>query len=77
MAKKIQDIGIGKYIRSPRGRRQSDSRGMAIEVLKIVTDNGNSFTCYPVSSVNSGSANINTDRYYNIPIDSMVEEASI
>lgn len=78
---KIETVGVGKFIRNPRGRHSPDSRGTAIEVLQIASNNGNSFTCFPVTAVNAGpdgpEAVLDTTRYQDIPIGTNVEQASI
>lgn len=74
---KIQTIGVGKYIRSHRGTRAKNSRGMNIEVLWIGSNNGNSFTCFPVTDANARPVGVDRSVYFQIPIDTHVEEVSI
>lgn len=69
---KIQTIGIGNYIRSPKGRLA----GGKIEVWQVAQNNGNSFLCYPVVSKQSNRVVLDTTRYYDIPIDTDVDPAS-
>ena len=73
---KIQDVGVGAYIRNPHGGRES--AGVRISnVLKVMNNDGNTFRCYPVKSVASGEATIETEVYYNIPIDTQVDQVTI
>lgn len=75
---KIQNVGLGNYIRNPKGVRQTDAPGMnIIEALKITQNNGNSFLCYPVKDPKASPVTLDTTRFYDIPIDTMVERASI
>ena len=78
---KIQNVGIGNYIRNPRGRLQPGSRGTAVEVLKINSNSGNSFLCFPVTGVKQGpdgsEAVVDTTRYLQIPVGTEVEQVSI
>lgn len=78
---KIQNVGIGNYIRNPRGRRSDDSRGTAVETLQVASSQGNSFTCFPVTAVKSGpdgtEAVVDTTRYLQIPVDTVVEQVNI
>ena len=71
---RIQNVGVGNYIRNPKGVR-GDSSG--VEVLQVGSNEGGSFICYPVISSASGKIVLNTKRYYNIPIDTMVDQVSI
>lgn len=73
---RIQDVGIGNYIRNPRGGRES--AGVRIsDILKVMNNDGNTFRCYPVKSVNSGEATLETEVYYNIPLDAQVDQVTI
>ena len=73
---KIETLGVGKYIQSPKGR--SHSRGVAIsKVLKISSNEGNSFRCFPVKSVNSGNVVLDTTKYLHIPIGTDVREVTV
>lgn len=78
---KIENVGVGGFVRNPRGRDNPNSRGSNIEVLKVTTDNGNSFTCYPVSSVKVGAtgreAVLDTTRYQQIPKGTNVQQVTI
>ena len=74
---KIQNIGIGKYIRSPKGRHGTDSRQSNVEALFISRNDGNSFVCYPVSGKRGTEAVLDYTRYYQIPIDTEVEQVTI
>lgn len=69
---KIQNIGVGNYIRSPKGRLA----GGKIEVWQVAINNGNSFTCYPVTGKNSTKVTVDTTRYYDLPIDTEVDSAT-
>lgn len=73
---KIQNVGIGKFIRDLR--KTGHSKGQRISsVLQIATNEGNAFKCFPVKSVHSGRIVLDTTKYHFIPIDSEVEEVSI
>jgi len=74
---KIQNIGLGNYIRNPRGRHGADSKQMNIEVLKVSENHGNSFLCYPVTDPKTVPVTVDTTRYQMIPIDTNVEQVSI
>lgn len=71
---KIQNVGIGNYIRSPRGRHAAGSDKM--ELLQIAANNGNSFLCYPVIKKDGTTITVDTKRYYDIPVDTDVEQAT-
>lgn len=73
---KIENVGIGKFIQNPRGR--SHSAGVAIsKVLQVSSNEGNSFRCFPVTSVNSGSVVLDKTKYVHIPIGTNVQEVTI
>lgn len=74
---KIQDVGVGGYIRNPKGRAGADSRQMNVEVLKVSENHGNGFLCFPVTKVASGVATLDKTRYQFIPIDTNVKQVSI
>jgi len=74
---KISSVGLGNYIRNPRGRHGVDSRGMNIEVLKIAEDHGGSFLCYPVTNTETVPVTLDTTRYQFIPKDQVVDQVSI
>ena len=78
---RIQDVGVGGYIKDPRGRKQKDSRGTCVRALKVVQNNGNSFLCMPVVGVKQGpsgpEATLDTERYQQIPIDTNVDQVTI
>ena len=74
---KIQDVGVGSYIRNPRGRHGEGSRRMSIEVLQIASNQGNSFLCYPVTNARTVPVTVDTTRYQFIPIDTNVEQVTI
>ena len=65
---KLSDIGLGKYIRDPRNSRK---------VLKVETDTGNGFICYPVKEVHSTRVVLDTTVYQQLPKDFEAEEATI
>lgn len=71
---KIQNIGIGNYIRSPRGRHAAGTT--KIEILQVAANNGDSFLCYPVVKKDSNTITVDTTRYYQIPIDTDVDQAT-
>lgn len=72
---KIQDVGIGNYIRSPRGRHGADSRQSNVEILQVARNDGNTFLCYPVTS--TAPLTLDTTRYQQIRIDTWVDQVSI
>lgn len=74
---KISTLSVGDFIRNPKGRHASDSRQMNVEALKIVADHGNSFLCYPVTSINSSNPTVDTTRYVFISKDQNVDKISI
>jgi hypothetical protein len=74
---KIQNVGVGKFIRNPRGRRGADSRMMNVEVLQIAENGGNSFLCYPVTDAKTVPVTVDTTRFLQIPIDTVVDQVSI
>lgn len=74
---KIQTIGVGNYIRNPRGGHNSDSLGMNIQVLQIAENHGNSFLCFPVTDPKSVPVTVDKTKYRFIPIDANVEQVTI
>jgi len=72
---KIQNIGIGKYIRNPKGRKASDSTN--VEVLQIAENHGNAYLCFPVTGRRGTDVILDKTRYLFIPIDSNVNEVTI
>jgi hypothetical protein len=74
---KIQNVGVGGYIRNPRGRHGEDSRGMNVEVLQVAVNEGNSFRCYPVTDPKSVPVTVDTTRFQFIPIDTNVDQVSL
>jgi hypothetical protein len=74
---KIQDIGVGNYIRNPQGNKSADSLGMNIEALQIYADDGGSFMCFPVTGKRGTEPILDKERYYQIPIDTNVEQVTI
>lgn len=71
---KIQNIGIGNYFRSPRGRNLAATN--KIELLQVAANNGGSFLCYPVVGKQSTKVIVDTTRYYDIPVDTEVDPAT-
>lgn len=74
---KIQNVGVGKYIRSPRGIKGANSRDMNIEVWQVAVNEGNSFRCYPVTDPKSIPVTVDTTHYRFLPLDTMVEQVSL
>lgn len=74
---KIQTIGAGKYIRNPRGIKGHNSGGMNVEVLQIAVNQGGSYLCYPVTNTETNPVTVDTTRYYQIPIDTEVQQVTI
>lgn len=70
---KIQNIGIGNYIRDPRGAMAANG---AKQILKISDNYGNGFLCYPVKSFDSGVPTLIYTSHQIIAIDTMVEQVS-
>ena len=78
---KIQNVGIGNYIRNPRGRKLANSDGSAVEVLRVDANQGNSFLCFPVVGYKAGASEneavLDRTRYLQIPIDTEVQQVTI
>lgn len=70
---RIQNVGVGNYIRNPKGVKNGDT----VEVLQIASNDGNSFLCYPVVSKDSTNVVLDTKRYYQIPVDTNVDQVTI
>lgn len=64
---KIQTLAIGSFIRNPRNSE---------EIMQVSANNGNSFTCFPVKSYVSGKVTLETTRYLQLPIDTVVKVAN-
>lgn len=75
--KKIQHVGLGNFIRSPRGRHGEGSKQTNVEVLQVSANNGNSFTCFPVTDASTVPVTVDTIRYQQIPIDTLVEQVTV
>lgn len=71
---KIQNVGIGNYIRNPEGRRLPGTN--IIELMQVSRNDGNSFLCYPVVGRVPGKTTLDTTRYLQVPLDTQVEVAS-
>jgi len=74
---KIQNVGIGNFIRNPCGRMGENTQGTSVEVLQVASDQGNSFLCYPVTDPKAVPVIVDTTRYQFIPIDQMVQPVTI
>lgn len=74
---KIQNVGVGNFIRNPRGRQGEDSRGTNVEVLQVAVNEGNSFRCYPVTDAKAVPVTVDTTRFQFIPIDTMVQQVTL
>lgn len=74
---KIQNVGVGNFIRNPRGRHGVDSLQSNVEVLQVATDEGNSFKCFPVIDSKAVPVTVDTTRYQFIPIDTFVKKVTI
>lgn len=74
---KIQNVGLGNYIRSPRGRHGQNSRQMNTEVLQVSRNDGNNFLCFPVVDARTIPVTLDTTRYQYIPIDTVVDQVTI
>lgn len=77
MRVKIQNVGVGNYIRNPKGVRLQDSDGRSFETLQVASNEGNSFLCYPVTNASTVPVTTDKTRYQFIPIDTMVEQVTI
>lgn len=64
---KIQTLTLDSFIRNPK---------VPDEIMQIKTNNGNSFTCFPVEKYESGKATLITTRYLQISIDTNVKVAT-
>lgn len=77
----LSSVGVGAYIKNPRGRRAEGSGQLACEVLYVSRDDGNTFLCYPVTSTKVGAngkeAVLDTARYQQIPPHQQVEQVTI
>jgi len=65
---KLSTIGVGKYIRDPRSRKK---------VLRVETDTGNGYICYPVKEVHSTRVVLDMTTYQQLSKDFEAEEATI
>jgi len=65
---KLSDVGLGGYIRDPRNPRK---------VLRVETDAGNVFICYPVKEVHSTRVVLDTTAYQQLPKDKEVDRVTI
>lgn len=74
---KIQNVGVGGYIRGLKGLMGIDSRGLNAEVWKVMSNEGNSFKCSPVTNGSANPVVIDESRYYFIPIDTNVDQVTI
>lgn len=74
---KIQTIGVGNYIRNPRGGSPIDALGMNIGVLQIFENHGNYFLCFPVVDAKAVPVTLDKTKYRFIPIDTNVEQVTI
>lgn len=77
MSIKIQNVGIGNFIRNPRGQHGSGSRQMNVEVLQVAKNDGNSFLCYPVTDAKTVPVTVDTTRFQQIKIDTVVDQVSV
>ena len=64
----LRDVGLGGYIRDPRNPRK---------VLRVETDTGNAFICYPVKEVHSSRVVLDTTVYQQLPKDKEVKQVTI
>lgn len=74
---KIQNVGVGNFIRDPRGRHGDDSRSQNVEALIVVANEGNSFRCHPITDAKSVPVTYDLTRFQFIPIDTMVEQVTV
>ena len=73
---KIQDIGVGKYIKNPRGGKVSGNQKIP-NVLLIHINDGNTFRCYAVKDAKAVPVTIDDSRAFVLPIDTDVEQVTI
>ena len=64
---KLSTIGTGKYIRNPR------SKG----IMRVETNTGNGFICYPVKEVHSTRVVLDYTNYLQLPADFEAKEVTI
>ena len=74
---KISDVGVGGFIKNPRGTRLRGSNRTAVEVLKVSRNDGNSFLCIPVLEVKGTVVVLDSERHYFIQSDQFVDQVSI
>lgn len=73
---KIQDVGVGNYIRNPR--KVSRSSGVPKSaVMQVFKNDGNAFVCHPVKSSASGRVVLDLENYMYIPLDTQVDQVTI
>ena len=73
---KIQNVGLGKFIRGPKGRRTSGNVRVG-KAYQIVNNDGNSFRCFEVLSSDSGRIVLDETKWINIRLDQEVQEVTI
>ena len=74
---KIEDVGVGKYIRNPRrGKNKSGDVPLA-SVLRIEANDGNAFRCHTIKRIDSTRVTIDSENYQFIPIGTNVEQVTI
>ena len=71
---KLSTLSVGNYIRNPRrGGLRGD--GSTHNILKIVSDEGDSFRCHSLLKRESGVDTIDNENYRFIPKSDNVEQA--
>lgn len=73
---KIQNIGIGNYIRNPRGTGATTGGVKSREVMQVFVQDGNQYRCHPVINARAVPVTLDMKRYIFIPVDTEVETAS-
>ena len=74
---KIQNVGVGNFIRGLRGRQAADSRNMNSEVWRISSNEGNSFLCHPVTDAKTVPVTVDTTRFQFVAIDTNVDQVTL
>lgn len=74
---KIQNVGVGGFIRGLKGMKGVDSRGTNMEAWKVMTNEGNAFKCCPVLDGAANPVKVDETRHYMVPIDTRVDQVTI
>ena len=74
---KIEDVGLGNYIRNPRKTKSKSGDVLLGTVLRVEVNDGNAFRCHPIKSIDSTRVTIDTENFQFIPIGTNVEQVTI